>query len=318
MTCKKKHKQFAIALAAGAALLAGCGNYSNEDLEYMNALPERGDLEANLPQAQSAVLAQTAELYRLTHDVTRIFNGTADAFLRLIDFVRAHSPSSRTENSRTWGPSPSKENPGWMVKMKISRVNPTATSFSYWLGFLPVANRTADPIILIAGTFDARGGIRGGTGAFDVTTDVARASGIALDLGFLDKLHVDYDTITDTVTDPIMVHMEVTHLDNPLKPDEIKSAVYDYGETRDHRGAMSFDFWANSIPGPAVEKFHVTSRWLGDGSGRSDVEVVEGDGAGAKQAQCWDRHFQPTYTNKPWSPAENLGDPSACPDIPAL
>ena len=281
----------------------------------MNALPEREDLAANLPQAQSAVLAQTAELYRMTHDVTSVFNGVLDAFLRLIDFVRAHSPSSRTDNSRTWGPYPAKDNPGWMVKMEISRANPTAASFSYWLGFLPVANRTADPIKLITGTFDASGGVRRGTGTLNVMTAEARANGIVLDLGFLDHMEVVYDTMMD----PISVHMEVTNLDNPLKPKEIKSAVYDYGEMSDRRGAMTFDFWADSIPGPApLEKFHVTSRWLSDGAGRADVQVVEGDGAGAKEAQCWDRHFAATYTSKPWAPAENVGDPSACPDIPAL
>lgn len=312
----EKHGQFAVGLVVGMALLGGCGNYSNEDLEYMNALPEREDLAADLPQAQSAILAQTAELYRMTHDVTRVFNGVLDAFLRLIDGVRSYAPSSRAENSRTWGPYPPRngENPGWMVKMVISRDESDRGAFHYVLGFVPVTDRLADPLKLIGGTFKSSGGIRRGEGSLDVATAEARASGIALDLGFLDHMETRYNTMDPTIT----VHMEVTNLDNPLKPDEIKSAVYDYAETEDRRGAMRFDFWANSIPGPAIEKFNVTSRWQSDGAGRADVEVVEGNAAGAKQAQCWDRQFQATYTNKPWAPAENVGDPSACPDIPTL
>jgi len=32
-----------------AALVAGCGNYSNEDLEFMNALPAGDDLQVKIP-----------------------------------------------------------------------------------------------------------------------------------------------------------------------------------------------------------------------------------------------------------------------------
>ena len=37
------------ALVVALASSVGCGNYSNEDLEFMNAVPERSDLSADLP-----------------------------------------------------------------------------------------------------------------------------------------------------------------------------------------------------------------------------------------------------------------------------
>ena len=51
MTCKRV-TTLTLVLAAA---LAGCGNYSNEDLEYMNAVPDRDALAANIPP--SCVLA---------------------------------------------------------------------------------------------------------------------------------------------------------------------------------------------------------------------------------------------------------------------
>ena len=37
-----RSKRIPTALALAAVLGAGCGNYSNEDLEFMNALPRSG------------------------------------------------------------------------------------------------------------------------------------------------------------------------------------------------------------------------------------------------------------------------------------
>lgn len=312
---KHQYKRIAAGVVVALTLLVGCGNYSNEDLEYMNALPERDDLAANLPQARSAVLADTAELYRLTYEVTRAFNGSLEAFLRLIEAIRSYSPTSRTPLSRTWGPFPAEKHPGWLVQMVISRAAADSNAFSYWVGFQPVSDQSGDWLKLISGTFAASGGVRRGMGSLDVDTRALRAAGFDPELGFLERMNVD---MYNTDADPITVHTTLTNLPNPFKPDEIRQAVYDYREWSDRRGEMTFNFKADSVPGLAVETFSVVSRWQGGGAGRSDVQVVEGDGAGAQWAQCWDARFQPTYTNKPWAPAENLGDPSACPDIPAL
>jgi hypothetical protein len=48
------------------------------------------------------------------------------------------------------------------------------------------------------------------------------------------------------------------------------------------------------------------------------LQVLSGDAAGAHETQCWNQQFQAVYTDKPWSPLEDLGDPSACPVIPSL
>ncbi len=125
-------------------------------------------------------------------------------------------------------------------------------------------------------------------------------------------MEIMYDVVGPTVS----VNMIITNLPNPLKPDDILMATYQYAVVADGRGAMTFTFMANAIPGPAVETFRLTSRWLPTGEGRAEVEVLAGDGAGAKQVECWGRQFVVTYNLKPWAPLENVGDPSACADIP--
>src|SRR5581483_3559779 len=95
MICKKTIPLLLVVVALSGLAGAGCGNYSNEDLEFMQALPEKSDLSADVPTRSAVVLANTAELYRMTRDVVVIFNGVVDSFLTLIDAIRSYSPTTR-------------------------------------------------------------------------------------------------------------------------------------------------------------------------------------------------------------------------------
>jgi hypothetical protein len=309
MTCKKT--LIPLLLVAGLTS-AGCGNYSNEDLEFMQALPEKPDLSADVPTRSALVLANTAELYRMTRDVVAIFNGVVDAFLTLIDAIRAYPPTTREPNMRIWGPFPAQNQPGWEVRMVMTRQD--LAMFVYTVDFHAIGS--SDPWInVINGSFAATGGVRKGVGMLNVTTAIARAAGLNPDLGYLDAMNATYDNHDF----PVTVDLHYTNLPNPLKPDDPTEGTYDFAAAENGNGSLSFNFSANSIPGPAgIDVFQVTSNWLGSGPGRSDLQVVSGDAAGAHEAQCWNQQFLAVYTDKPWSPLEDLGDPSACPAIPSL
>src|SRR5262245_50221867 len=78
------------------AALVGCGNYSNEDLEYMNALPNGDELRVDIPPRSSAVTVdEEADLARFTHQVTGGLNTLLAAIVNLVDAVRSVSPTSR-------------------------------------------------------------------------------------------------------------------------------------------------------------------------------------------------------------------------------
>jgi len=122
-------ERLTIAVAV-AALSGACGNYSNEDLEFMNALPDREDLAAQIP-ASALSPADEAELSKLTHETTRSFNGFLE-LLRIIDVIRTYPPTSRAPNVRVWGPVAADE-PGWKWRMTMTRTD--AQHFRYDLEF---------------------------------------------------------------------------------------------------------------------------------------------------------------------------------------
>ncbi|HEY0093601.1 MAG TPA: hypothetical protein VGB96_04720, partial [Archangium sp.] len=81
-------------------LLLGClatacgGNFSNDDLEFLNALPAREDLTAKLPGSEAGVSAgglrqrvaalavgDPSTLYEDTHRASTAFNGGLDGLL---------------------------------------------------------------------------------------------------------------------------------------------------------------------------------------------------------------------------------------------
>jgi hypothetical protein len=306
-----------VAATIGVAPLGGgCGNYSNEDLEFMNALPEKEDLTANVPARSALVLGDAAELYRMTRNVAAVFNGIVDAFLTLIDTIRSYPPTTRHPNERIWGPGPAKMQPGWVVRMVMTRDD--LATFSYSVQFLRAdLLGTVDPawIDVLTGTFSAAGGVRKGSGTLKIDTTAARAAGLDPDLGFLDLLTATYDTHAF----PITVSLEFTNLSNPTDPTAPTEGKYDYAAQENGQGALMFDFSANSIDGPAgIDTFEVTSRWLGTGEGRADLQVVSGDAAGAHETQCWNQRFQAVYTDKPWAPLDDIGAASDCAPIPTL
>ena len=313
MTCNKKLVPLLL-IAAGLAG-AGCGNYSNEDLEFMQALPEKADLTAVVPIRSAVVLASSAELYRMTRDVVVVFNGIVDAFVTIIDTIRSYSPTTRHPNERIWGPFPSNDQPGWNIRMLMTFDG--ATMFTYHIGFRPIGFAGGEDdgwINVINGTFLASGGARKGSGSLDITTAEAHAAGMDPGLGYLDTLTATYDNHAF----PIAVDLNFTNLPNPAKPDDPTQGIYDFAADENGNGSLSFNFTGNSILGPATDVVQVTSAWLGSGEGRSDLQVVSGDAAGAHEIQCWDRLFQPVYTDKPWSPVEDIGTLSDCPVIPSL
>src|SRR3954469_15948977 len=103
-------------LILGVAL-AGCGgNYSNDDIAFLNALPHREDLTAKPPDStgttQSGLqtrqdglaVGEPSKAYADTKGASDQVNGILEGFLGVVDTVRKFPPTARTENSRTWGP----------------------------------------------------------------------------------------------------------------------------------------------------------------------------------------------------------------------
>jgi hypothetical protein len=301
-------------LAVTLFTAAGCGNYSNEDLEYMNAVPAREDIAASMPRSM-ILPANEAELSRLTHDVVAAFNAML-AFLDLADHIRTFQPTSRIPNGRIWGPAPMENEPGWQWRFRVTRTPSAPENFSYWFEIQPVgAGDTWLPYI--AGSFAASAGVRKGVGMFTIKTDPLRAAGFEVEWNAKGEALRELTVMYSTASFPISVTMFLElWTDAGLFVDSV-AIDYQYEEQSNGQGAMLFS-GTDSRTGWTLE---IESRWLATGRGRADATAQEGTSAGLTRTQCWNDSFIEVYDHTEWDPANldlNGGDPADCPEISTL
>ncbi|HVT07925.1 MAG TPA: hypothetical protein VHO67_10725 [Polyangia bacterium] len=306
-------RRLAFALTA-CALGAGCGNYSNEDLEYMAAVPTTTELAVELPAAVNTVVE--AELAKKTHESIKTVNDSLVNVLALVDAVRGNSPTSRAADSRTWGPFDDDKHPGWRWELIVTRDPTAAATFTYRLQTENLAAAT-DWLVFVSGRFDAAGGAKQGTGQVTASFSTLAARGFPLDPGAakLADLTIAYQNF-DLAGSPIEVSMTIDSLPDATGDATTLSIVYEI--LSDRSGEMAFTLTGNLIAGPATEVVVVNSQWLDSGAGVGTLKVASGDGAGLAQTECWNSAFAATFNAKPWAPAEDLGSADACPTLPPL
>ena len=308
-------RPFAIALAT-CLLGAGCGNYSNEDLEFMAAVPSTNQLAVELPAALDATAE--AELARNTHDAIKMVNDTLTSVLGLVDAVRANEPTSRSSDSRTWGPFPDQNHPEWNWRLVVTRDRTTPTNFTFELDAEnPAMNPAAGWLQFLTGGFDGAGGAKQGSGNFTGNFALLRTNGFPLDASSdnLADLTISYQNFDQTGS-PIKVTMTIDTV-MPAKNGATSLSIA-YEIFTDQSGEMAFTLTGDLIAGPAIETVQVNSQWLPSGAGEATLLVASGDGTGLQQTECWNSGFGATYNLKPWSSAEDTGTPADCPTLPML
>jgi hypothetical protein len=296
-----------------AAALGGCGNYSNEDLEYMNAVPAAEDISAKIPRA--ALTVNEAELSRDTHAVIKAFNGALD-FLDAADTIRTWPPTSRIPNGRIWGPWPMNDHPGWQMRFTMSRDPAAPEMFGYRFEVEPIGAGDAGWIGFIDGSFVATGGgARKGMGHFHMQADDLRNAQFVIGADNDGNSFKSLDVIYSTAAYPISVTMTLMlypkgDLTNLLTID------YHYEQQATGQAAMEFS-GTDTTSGASIS---VQSRWLASGRGRADATATDGTVSGTR-TECWNDSFVETYNSTPWNttPGVNYGDLATdCPDISTL
>jgi hypothetical protein len=303
-------------LATAASALAACGNYSNEDLLYMSAVPTSTQLAVVLPAPAPTVME--AELSKSTHGGVGTIRTLLDNVLGLIDAIRSYEPTSRGANQRVWGPAPDSNHPGWQWKFEIDR-QLNGTTFDYRLSF---ANDAAPDswVEFLGGTFDAAGGVKQGNGAFTAHFADAATAGypIAADTAQFATLSLTYQNY-EVEGSPVSAVLTV----NRTMPDQngITNASFSYEILTDGSGEITFQAAGNIVGGTTTETVTIHAQWLASGAGMATLTITAGADVGATQTECWDATFEATYNDKPWSPTEdvNPGQMAAfCPTLPTL
>lgn len=300
------------------ALTLACGDYSNVDLEYFSALPTREDIKSNLPEeeeeaglrvdpgvesalraalgppaADTPVIGQRAKLYTDTQGAANLFKAIAEVFVRLVDGVQRHPATSRDENSRTWGPFPLRQHPGFDFRVVIARDPAAAQRFNYAFAFRPEGGDDAAWQDFFTGHF-IRGGDGRGIGSLLFDNAILRDNGLQTNME-LDWLQIDYDARAF----PHTVQLEFARL--------LDTFSFQHSVEGDGSGSMQFTF-----RDAFSATFDVSSRWNDQGSGRADATVSNFFGPLGTLSQCWNDAFLLTFHQSDFEAPHLLGGESAC------
>lgn len=301
-----------------AASLAACGgDFSNDDLEFLNALPQRQDLTSKLPESArsggavgpraQAGLNEPSQLFADTKKASDDFNGGLDGLLTLVERIREAPPTTRESDRRTWGPYPDRDHPGHQVRFVMER---EGGQFDYRLQYRPTAADEEAWWSLLEGTFQAASGVRKGEGEVHLFVEAAKAHGF--DVGGLRTLR-QLDIGYQTRELPTRVEMLFTSA-SVILPD----ARYTYRELPGGLGEMRFVvLGSDAVAGGQREDVEITTRWTPEQGGVSTFVILKGDLQGASYAECWNAEGRITWLKRSWEWAGS-GDARTCPDVSAF
>lgn len=300
-------------------LLAGCGgNWSNADLVFADALPRKEELRAKLPAGSTTqplegvgsrrdglVVGEASNAWAVTRKAGADFNTLLDLVLGVVDQVRAAPPTTRTADSRTWGPFPDSNNPGREVQVVIERTDETTFAWR-------IESRPSNGAFLgiLDGNFIATDTARRGRGEFVVHVkefrDVVKVSE---DMKKLDEIRVGY--VTDMY--PLRAEMLFTFAPGTTVP--YSSVGYTARQQQDLSGAIQFVY---TLPGPEVEELRLNSAWKSTGEGKATGSVTRGLYTGATITECWGKRFTVVHYAESWAGGVSSGPVTDCPVIEGL
>jgi hypothetical protein len=289
---------------------AGCGNYSNEDLDFQLALPEQSDIAAKM---QAPVpRADSAEYYVATRSAIKTFNAIVVDLTGLIDVIRGNTPTSRNGNQRTWGPFADDNHPGWEIRvvMQRSSVSASLLHMDYWVQVRPVNQGDAAWVSFLTGNYDSQGSARTGKGEIQLLANDARVAGYPVDedpgLVDLDNLDVKYSNAGY----PITVTMTIQNLPSA----KTQSGFYAYSQNQDGSGTMEFDWQGVTDTGVQITAT-MTSRWLDSGAGRADLAADLTPNSPSRSTllgtDCWGADTVTAYSYR-LSNNPGIGTPDLC------
>jgi hypothetical protein len=249
-----------------AVCAGGCGNYSNEDLDFQLALPEQGDIEAKMQL--SVTRADSAEYYLATRNAIATFNSMVSNLTGFVDVIRGVTPTSRHGNQRAWGPFADDKHSGWEteVVMQRSTVSSSLLHMDYGVQVRPVGQGDSSWVPFLTGNYTSQGSASRGLGEIHLHVNDVRNGLYPVDddpgLRDLDHIDVTYDNAAY----PISVTMEIVNLSTATT----RAGHYEYHQNQDGSGTMIF-FWQGTTDTGVQVNANMTSQWLGSGAGRADL-----------------------------------------------
>lgn len=304
-------------------VLAGCGRVDGD--EFREGVPVREAVSLDVPGGQTAgaLLAERADTYKTTREVTLVINGGTAAVLTLVRVIIDFPATSIKGDTAVWGPHTEPLSPNtW--RLTVSRLE--AHKFHWLLESRAKQDPDTAFLTIISGTHTAAVGLDGrpmegfGSGTFTIDWDAAQMLPEHDDNVGVAAFTYSRPSLTETVS----VDVDFTGIKDKLRS-EIFDALYRYRATPGAGGDLRYA--ANQdiapVPGPtgtAKEKLTLHSRWQETGAGRADVEISGGDLAATvyDASECWNERFASVYRNALLDPSTaNWGVETDCAFIPA-
>ncbi len=296
----------------------------NVDQEFVDAVPTTDQITLRVPTSAaqpttrseeglgaqtSALVGETAELYQLTAGVAASVNAGTVLVVGALRLITLQAPTSRTSDSRTWGP----HQAGGLDPLTYQLVVRRLADAHYGFSLEARSRLAADPDVflpLIDGEITRVGKVGIGKGTMLVHLDNRRA--LIPDACEMGTLAFAFDNTGDTVSNDVTLSRFSNHNEGNIlcRRERATDASYHFEQDRAGAGSLSFSVDKDLVQpsgqsASAEETVTVRSRWQSRGAGRSDV-VVEGGDVGSElsahglsgpvtASQCWDSLFRVVY-----------------------
>jgi hypothetical protein len=271
-----------LAAALAAAALAACGNYSTDDVAFVEALPTREALRVAVPAPPApATCGALGEASQWTQARTTgaAMNAGLDWILGAVDMVRSLEPTERHRDQRVWGPFPDPKHPGFQGRVTVSRSEGADGIPVYAFAFetqRPLLESTWH--VLIGGQFVGGSG-RTGQGSVTLYFTTIRALGLNEKP---DDPTVDVSIAYDRRADPRTLSLSI-----PPGAAGFGLVDFDYGFTSWTSGDSHLDF---AIQDGLGNRVVTQAGFLPSGAGRGDVTLYPANPPPASYqfTVCWD------------------------------
>jgi hypothetical protein len=301
-------------LVSSALLLAcACGTLSNEDVAFLEALPQKGMVHVAVPAGstgQNLCAIGPADYWIKAKTTGNSINQGVDNILTLVDTIRVVPPTSRDTDQRTWGPFPDGNHAGVVIEVTMFREIDANGIPWRWIFTISARRPPGAFLPVLEGEFftaQARNGIGRITFHFENSWALGINQSIPPDPQ--SPMRVFYDLSGD----PRTISLDLTGGAGLGLPS------FDYGWAGYADGHGRFDY---AVPDPKSGcTLELTTFFTAAGAGHDVVRASCGLSIFGDVLQCWDASACLTYVNDPFAftPQCNgvkpciLGNPLSCP-----
>jgi hypothetical protein len=265
-----------------------CGNLSNEDVAFLEAIPQKEQLQLKVPandSAQPACALGTADIYTSAKTTGDNINAGVSGLLTLVDAIRGTPATTRDRDSRTWGPFPDGKHAGFAVKVSMQRLVDAQGVPWRWDYQISEAPPGGSMVAIIEGNFYGAQA-RTGNGNITLHFESTHALGIAGANDPQFPMHIYYDLGDD----PHTISVDLTEGAGFGVP----SFDYDYSGFADGHGSFSY-----ALAGGNGCTEDILTQFNAQGAGKDSFHVVCGPFVSQEVQQCWDASACLTYINDP-------------------